>query len=143
MCGRGPCRSWHKSGSPCLSSGSARSRRHAGVGREGWRQRRRLTMPSHQSTGASGEPASVSRDDTYDLVSVLSHALQGAETARHYIQDADQAGDQELVQFFREAQDRQRHLASQAKAVLKQRLSASDGRQWNQETRIWNLTLMA
>jgi hypothetical protein len=34
-------------------------------------------------------------------------------------------------------------LASQAKAVLKQRLSASDGRHWNPEAKIWNLTLMA
>ena len=54
-----------------------------------------------------------------------------------------QAGDEELVQFFREAQDWQRHLATQAKAVLKQRLSAGDGRHWNQEAKIWNLTLMA
>ena len=44
-------------------------------------------MPSHQSTGASAEQATGTRDDTYDLVSVLYHALQGAETARHYIQD--------------------------------------------------------
>ena len=73
----------------------------------------------------------------------LYHALQGAETAQHYIQDATQAGDEELVQFFREAQDWQRHLATQAKAVLKQRLSAGDGHHWNQEAKIWNLTLMA
>ena len=59
------------------------------------------------------------------------------------VQDAEQAGDQELVQFFREAQDWQRHLASQAKAVLKQRLSPSDGRHWNPEAKIWNLTIMA
>jgi len=50
-------------------------------------------MPSHQSTGASAEQATGTRDDTYDLVSVLSHALQGAATARHSIQDAEQAGD--------------------------------------------------
>ena len=56
-------------------------------------------MPSHQSTGASTERATGTRDDTYDLVSVLYHALQGAETARHYIQDAAQAGDEELVSF--------------------------------------------
>ena len=100
-------------------------------------------MPSHQSTGASTERATGTRDETYDLVSVLYHALQGAETAQQYIQDATQAGDEELVQFFREAQDWQRHLATQAKAVLKQRLSAGDGRHWNQEAKIWNLTLMA
>jgi hypothetical protein len=62
-------------------------------------------MPSHPRTAASAEQATGTRDDTYDLVSVLYHALQGAETARQYIQDAAQAGDEELVQFFQEAQD--------------------------------------
>ena len=100
-------------------------------------------MPSQHQAVASAEQATGTKDDTYNLVSVLYHALQGAETARQYIQDAAQAGDEERVQFFREAQDWQRHLATQAKAVLKQRLNASDGRHWNQETKIWNLTLMA
>lgn len=100
-------------------------------------------MPSQQNAVASAEQATGTKDETYNLVSVLYHALQGAETARQYIQDAAQAGDEELVQFFREAQDWQRHLATQAKAVLKQRLSAGDGRHWNQEAKIWNLTLMA
>ena len=40
-------------------------------------------------------------------------------------------------------QDWQRHLASRAKAILTQRLNAGDGRHWNQEANIWNLTLMA
>ena len=100
-------------------------------------------MPSQPSAVASAAQATGTKDETYNLVSVLYHALQGAETVQQYIQDADQAGDQELGQFFREVQDWQRHLATQAKAVLKQRLSASDGRHWNQEAKIWNLTLMA
>jgi hypothetical protein len=100
-------------------------------------------MPSQHRAVASAAQATGTKDDTYNLVSVLYHALQGAETAQHYLQDAEQADDQELVQFFREVQDWQRHLATQAKAVLKQRLSASDGRHWNQEAKIWNLTLMA
>jgi len=100
-------------------------------------------MSSQPSAGASVEQVTGTKDDIYNLVSVLYHALQGAETAQHSLQDADQAGDQELGQFFREVQDWQRHLATQAKAVLKQRLSASDGRHWNQEAKIWNLTLMA
>jgi hypothetical protein len=100
-------------------------------------------MPNDPSAGAAVEQATGTKDDIYDLVSVLYHALQGAETAQQYMQDATQAGDEELVQFFQEAQNWQRHLATQAKAVLKQRLSAGDGRHWNQETKIWNLTLMA
>jgi hypothetical protein len=100
-------------------------------------------MPSQPDGVAAVEQATGTKDETDNLVSVLSHALQGAETARHSLQDAEQAGDQELAQFFREAQDGQRHWASQAKAVLTQRLNAGDGRHWNQEANIWNLTLMA
>jgi len=61
----------------------------------------------------------------------------------HYFQDAEVAGDQELVQFLREAQAWQRYLATQAQAVLQQRLRQGDGRVWNPESKIWNLTLMA
>ena len=60
-----------------------------------------------------------------------------------YLQDAAEAGDQELMHFLREAQAWQRYLASQAQALLTQRLSHGDGRVWNLETKIWNLTLMA
>ena len=100
-------------------------------------------MASQHQADASAEQANGTKDETYNLVSTLYHALQGAETARQYIQDAEQANDQELVQFFREAQEWHRHLATQAKAVLKQRLNAEDGRHWNPEAKIWNLKLMA
>jgi hypothetical protein len=100
-------------------------------------------MPSPQSVGASAEQATGTQDATYNLVSVLYHALQGAKTYQHYIQDAEQAGDQELVQFFRAAQAWQQHLATQAKEVFTQRLCQSDGRAWNPEAKIWNLTIMA
>ena len=100
-------------------------------------------MPSPQSAVASAEQATRTKDATYNLVSVLYHALQGAETARHYIQDAEQAGDQELVQFFRAVQAWQQHLAAQAKEVFTQRLRQSDGRAWNPEAKLWNLTIMA
>jgi hypothetical protein len=60
-----------------------------------------------------------------------------------YLQDAAEAGDQELVQFLREAQAWQRYLASQAQALLTQRLRQGAGRVWNPEAKIWNLTLMA
>ena len=35
-----------------------------------------------------------------------------------YLQDAEEAGDQELMQFLREVQAWQRYLASQAQALL-------------------------
>lgn len=100
-------------------------------------------MANHQSTTTTAEQTTGTRDETYDLVSVLYHALQGAETYQRYIQDAEQAGDQELIQFFREAQSWQRHLATEAKQVLTQRLSHAGGREWNQGAKIWNLKIMA
>jgi CHASE2 domain-containing sensor protein len=107
------------------------------------RHRRRDMMTSQQSTAASGEQATGTKDTTYTLVSVLYHALQGAETSETYLQDAAETGDQELIQFLREAQAWQRYLASQAQALLTQRLGHGDGRVWNPETKIWNLMLMA
>ena len=89
-------------------------------------------MPSHQSTGASAEQATGTRDDTYDLVSVLYHALQGAETARHYIQDAEQAGDQELTNTVKVERDAMTVL----KVVLKgERFSLERERQGGEGTK--------
>jgi hypothetical protein len=99
-------------------------------------------MSTQPGTLSTAEQATGTKDTTYALVSVLYHALQGAETLVHYLQDAEAASDQELVQFLREAQAWQRHLASQAQAVLQQRLRHGDGRVWNPEAKIWNLILM-
>jgi hypothetical protein len=100
------------------------------------------TMSSQPGRPVTAEQATGTKDTTYALVSVLYHALQGAETLVHYLQDAEAAGDQELVHFLREAQVWQRHLASQAQAVLQQRLHAGEGRVWNPDAKIWNLVLM-
>jgi hypothetical protein len=100
-------------------------------------------MTSHQGTATAAAQPTGTRDETYDLVSVLYHALQGAETSLQYLQDAEQAGDQELGQFFRDVQAWQRHLATQAKALLKRRLLQGEGREWNPEATIWNLKIMA
>jgi len=67
------------------------------------------------------------KETTDALVSLLEHALQGAETLEHDFQDAAVAGDQELVPCLREARARQRHLASHAQAVLQQRVHAGEG----------------
>jgi len=63
------------------------------------------------NTGASNQQ--------YDLVSVLYHALEGAQTYDKYIQDAQ--GDQELVQFFQQAQQQDSQRAQQALQLLAKR----------------------
>ena len=55
---------------------------------------------------------------TYNLVSVLYHALQGADTCNVYALDAEAAGDERLAAFFREASVVQAQLAERAKGML-------------------------
>ena len=62
------------------------------------------------------------RDITYDLISVIYHALQGAEAYHTYLRDAEQAGDGELAEFFRDSQQKQEELAARAKDLLGARM---------------------
>jgi hypothetical protein len=66
----------------------------------------------------AGERATGTRDEQYNLVSVLYHALHGAENCEVYAADAEASGDADLAAFFRHAQATQRQLAEQAKEWL-------------------------
>jgi hypothetical protein len=57
-------------------------------------------------------------DPHYNLVSVLYHALQGAETIDMYVTDAEGAGDKELAEFFRNVKQGYTRTAEQAKQLL-------------------------
>ena len=61
-------------------------------------------------------------DVTYNLVSVLYHTLQEAETLEKYIRDAEQSGDQEVIRFFRDVQEGNRRRSEQAKQLLQRTL---------------------
>ncbi len=63
----------------------------------------------------AGEQTTGTRDEHYNLISVLYHALHGAENCEIYATDAEAAGDDDLAAFFRDAQAMQRQLAEQAK----------------------------
>ncbi|HEY0524789.1 MAG TPA: hypothetical protein VGD08_15450 [Stellaceae bacterium] len=66
-------------------------------------------------------------DPVYNLISVAYHTLQAAETHEQYAQDAQQQGDQELANFFRQAQQQCRQSAEQAKQLLASRLQGGGG----------------
>ncbi len=59
---------------------------------------------------------------TYDLVSILYHALQGAETYDEYMKDADEAGEKELGEFFRDVKEEETKRANRAKQLLVKKL---------------------
>ena len=64
------------------------------------------------------EQATGTHDEHYNLISVLYHALHGAENCEIYMADAEAAGRGELATFFREAQAMHAALAEQAKGHL-------------------------
>jgi hypothetical protein len=70
---------------------------------------------------AGGESATGISNARYNLVSVLYHALESGATYDKYIQDAENEGDQELVDFFRQVQQEDAQRAQQAKSLLDQR----------------------
>lgn len=75
-------------------------------------------MSPSQSISSTG-----TQDGSYNLISVLYHSLQAAETCEQYIADA--SDDTELSQFFRDVQEQNRELADRAKVLLKDRLGSS------------------
>jgi hypothetical protein len=62
-------------------------------------------------------------DAAYDLVSVIYHALQGAETYDRYIADARERNDDELVDFFIEVQEANCGFAERGQRLLSSRLN--------------------
>ena len=94
-------------------------------------------MPSMQTTkGALASPPTAAaseiaritgeRDDNYDLIAVVYHALKGAESCARYVKDAEAAGDEQLAQFFEEVRGSHVELAQQAKQFLAERLDPTD-----------------
>lgn len=74
--------------------------------------RTQVPQPVARTEGAETE------DQLYGLVSVLYHALQGAQACEQYIHDAEEAGDEELVTFFEQCRDQQNERAALAKQLL-------------------------
>ncbi|MBV9389464.1 MAG: hypothetical protein JOZ78_23835 [Chroococcidiopsidaceae cyanobacterium CP_BM_ER_R8_30] len=64
------------------------------------------------------------KNEQYNLVSVLYHALEGTVTYDKYVKDAEQAGDKDLAQFFQEAKEQCQKSADRAKELLAQRLGS-------------------
>ena len=70
--------------------------------------------------------AAETADHEYALVSVLYHALQGAQACEQYVNDAERGDDQELVKFFRDCIQEQQQRATRAKQLLAGRIETDD-----------------
>jgi hypothetical protein len=68
------------------------------------------------------EKAQQPKDKNYNLISMLYHSSDVAETLKTYIQDAQEEGDQELVDFFSTALENNLEASQRAKELLTSRL---------------------
>ena len=71
-------------------------------------------MKSGEHTGTT--------DKDYNAISVLYHALSGADSCVKFVQDAKQAKDEELASFFEETLKAYRDISEKAKRLAKSRL---------------------
>ena len=64
------------------------------------------------------------KDKDYNIIWFVEQCLSNALRLETYVGDAEREGDQELVDFFRRAQDTSRKGAEQGKELLAKRLKA-------------------
>lgn len=91
--------------------------------RDQWSTTGQDKYPSGMQGQSGGTQNTGVPNGQFDLVSVLYHALEGATTYGRYSMDAQQEGDQELAQFFQQAQQEERQRAQMAQQLLGQRVS--------------------
>ena len=74
------------------------------------------------TTGMRPQQGAMGRvpDTTYDLISVMYHTLQGCQTYERYAQDAEQAGRQDIAQFFRDTGREFERCAERGRQLLAQ-----------------------
>ena len=110
----------------------------SGQGNSGMSQSQSQANTSNTGDGGATAPSGVMAPQTqtaggarenlrYDLISTIYHAHKSASSLDQYIQDANQAGDNEAAQFFQSLalQDQQR--AQQAQGLLNKLGSSSSG----------------
>jgi hypothetical protein len=77
------------------------------------------------TSSTMGQSATGMPNYVYDLVSVLYHCLKSGTAYQTYIQDAQQSGNNDLVQFFQQMQQEDRQRAQRAQQLLGQQISST------------------
>ena len=72
------------------------------------------------------DPERTVKDKNYNLMTVLQASLHWVWQMETYIKDAEDAGDNELAEWFRKIQESNRKAGEQGKEMLAQRLSAEE-----------------
>jgi hypothetical protein len=85
---------------------------------------RSQSASKNRGKNAAPQVETAEPDENYNLISVLYHALKGAETTTQYIRSS--RGDDELKEFFETTRQKYNELAAQARELLAERLESSD-----------------
>jgi hypothetical protein len=80
-------------------------------------------MNSTQNTETGGVTGTADKD--YNIIWFTEQSLSNALRLETYIKDAERAGDDELAQFFRRAQEASKRGAEQGKQLLASRIAAA------------------
>jgi hypothetical protein len=76
------------------------------------------------SSGAETGQITGTKDKDYNIIWFTEQCLSNVLRLEEYAGDAEREGDDELAQFFRQAQGASRKGAEQGKALLAKRISA-------------------
>lgn len=84
-------------------------------------------MGQQSATSAQPQTQAIDplQDLQYDLVSTLYHACKSSKAIDQYIRDANQAGNNEAVQFFQMVAQQDQQRAQRAQELLNQISGAS------------------
>jgi rubrerythrin len=63
-------------------------------------------------------------DVEYNIVTTLSNLLQGEDVLTRYAKDAEQAGETEVAQLFRDLEESNNQFASRLREALKRTMSS-------------------
>jgi len=64
------------------------------------------------------------KDKNYNLIEVLHQSSENVESLKSYVQDAEQEGDEELVEFFNSVLESNLEASQRAKEMLVPRLQS-------------------
>jgi hypothetical protein len=112
----------------------ANSNTRSAQGNETAERNSQAASPAHTSVGrrpgertsTNRSGATAERDDTYGLISVIYHSLQGAETCAKYEADARRAKNHELLTFFEDCRIELNERAVQGRSLLAAYLEGID-----------------
>ena len=79
-----------------------------------------MTTSTNDSGGITG-----TADKDYNIIWFTEQSLSNALRLETYARDADEAGDQELADFFRRAQDASRRGGEEGKKLLASRVGSA------------------